>query len=249
MKKLSTPLVLALVAVLGAGALQSAGAQDAAKLRRAKAALPGTAAQSLDRTVASAKSRGLPTDPLLDKVLEGAAKNVPPDRILAVVQQLSDRLGTAHALLGRGAPTSDIAAVADALQRGVPDHAVRSIQRGARKGEPLAPSVHAMADLVERGVPANGALEVLGAWRKRGHEVVELTELPPAVERLIRRGIPPEQAAASVASAVGEGRRPENAPPPAVTVPPGKKQGRADEKLPIPPGKAKGAGRKPGGSH
>ena len=182
-------------------------------LQRAKAALPRDAARALERTVADARKRGLPTEPLVDKALEGVAKRVPPSVIINAVRQKADLLGRAHAALRPyGPPTAaDLTSAADVLQRGLSDDVVKKVRAGRRKGEPVGLSLHTVADLVDRKVPAPVALEVINSWRHRGGPSDQLREFPAQVEKLIRMGVSPSAAGRSVAEAAKEGRRP--APP------------------------------------
>ena len=128
-----------LLAAAGAGA---ADAQESG-FARARAALTGNAGVRFEETV----------------------------RVAVAVRQLAVSLGHANALLridGRAAAAADIEATADALQRGLPENAVRSLRADARPGESIALSVHALADLHQRGVPVAVGLDVIGAWRGRG---------------------------------------------------------------------------------
>lgn len=223
-----------------------AAAQSTSRLERAKAALSPAAAQALDRAVTAARDRGLPTDPLVDKALEGVAKGIPAERVVAVVQQLADQLGRAQALLGRAAAATpaDVAAVADALRRGVPDAAVRDLRADAKAGEPVALAIHTLADLLDRGVPVDIAVDVIGAWRGRGAKPDELREIPAAVERLIREGALPAQAGAAVASAVRNGRGSGGATmPPKAGSPRVKPRRGPPDHPPIPPGAGPPDGR------
>lgn len=213
-----TVITLGVLAILGAGMVpvlagSAIGAQVNGNLARARAVLPPDAMRDLERAVEAARSRGLPTEPLVDKALEGAAKGVPVERILAVVGQLLEELERAHALLaasGTPAP-ADVTAVADAIRRGVPEEAIRSLHSGSAPGEPIALAVHTLADLLDRGVPVDAALDVFSAWRSHGARSETLRELPAAVERLIREGALPAQAAAAVATAVRAGHGPATA--------------------------------------
>src|SRR5688500_11138754 len=198
------PQLLAALLVLSSNAIAAAQPADAAAYQRARASLPGANATAFESIVASARTRGLPVEPLIDKVLEGAAKRVPPDRIVAVVRARADQLGRAQALSGiRGG--AEIVVVADALQRGVPEHAVTQMRGAAKPNEPFGLALHTYADLVQAGVPAEVALEVLAGWRARGGRGNELRELPTAVERLIREGVPPGRAGGAVAAALKSG--------------------------------------------
>jgi hypothetical protein len=236
-----TALSLAMLAIASSpGGIRTASAQELSRLERVRAELPADAARSIERTLAEARRLGIPTDPLIDKALEGAAKQVQPARIVEVVQGLAQRLHHAQQLLDASASPSDITAVADALQRGVPDEAVRALGTEVPRGASVAASVHTLADLLDRGVPVGVALDAVKEWRGRARDAAELRELPAAVERLIRDGVLPEQAAAAVASAVRGGGRPATAGPP-----PGVGAGKApgpQTGVPVAPGKGNGKG-------
>lgn len=181
-----------------------------ARLQRIRAELPAPALQRIEGQLQHAVERGLPVEPILDKAVEGMAKRVPAQRIAGAVVQLTAQLGQARDLLGHGAPpaAADITAVADALRRGVPEHAIRRIAGGAAAGEPVAMAVHTVGDLMDQGVPVEEAMTAVEAWRGRGGEPRELRELPAAVERLIRQGTLPAHAAAAVTGAMGGGGPP-----------------------------------------
>ena len=221
-----------------AGAASGVHAQEPARYERARAAFSGEDARAFERLVARAREQGLPVDPLVDKALEGAAKGVPPGRVLAVLEELATGLARARGLLaasGFQPAPPDIAAVADGLRRGVPEHAVRELSAGAQPGEPIALAVHTLADLLERGVPVAMALDVLTAWRGQGAQTAELVELPAAIERLMRQGVLPSQAAQAVAAAMRAGRGPGAAGPPG-GFPPARGRGPGADGPPIPPG-------------
>jgi len=236
------------------GAAGRVHAQDAAKYERARATFAGEDARAFERLLAQARQQGLPADPLLDKALEGAAKGVPPGRVLAVLEELAAGLTRARGLLtasGLDPNPPDVAAVADGLRRGVPEHAVRALGAGAQPGEPVALAVHTLADLLDRGVPVTVALDVLTAWRGQGAQTADLAELPAAVERLMRQGVLPSQAAQAVAAAMRAGRGPGAAGPPD-GFPPARGRGQSADGPPIPPGAGppheKGARGKKSGS-
>ena len=203
------------------------------RMERIRAQLPQGAVERIEARIQAAQSEGLPVEPLLDKAVEGIAKRVPASRIAGAVDQLAQELGHARTLLTDGVPPAptDVSAVADAMRRGVPGEAIQRVAQGAEADEPLALAIHTMGDLMDRGVPADQALAVMEAWRGRGARREELRELPGAIDRLIRQGVLPGQAAAAVANAMRGG-------------PPGGGQGPAGGKLPgmmeggppIPPG-------------
>jgi hypothetical protein len=183
-------------------------------LQRAKAQLPKDAARMLEQTVLAAQKKGLPTEPLIDKALEGSAKRIPPSVILNAVRQRADMLARADAALRPfGKPAlADVTSTADALQRGVSVDIVKRVRSGRRNGEPVGMALHTVADLMDRKVPANVALDVISSWRERGGKNEELRELPAAVEKLIRQGVSPSAAGRSVARVPTQSNRP-TAPP------------------------------------
>lgn len=242
---LGTGAMLALLAV--AHPVQAQGEPDP-RLERIRTTLPAGALERVEASLAEARRQGLPVEPLLDKAVEGIAKNIAGERIAGAVGVLAGELSRARTLLRDGVPPvpADVAAVADALRRGVPEGSVRRLSERAGDGEPVALAVHTLGDLMDRGVPAGQALTVIEAWRERGARADELRELPAAVERLMRQGVLPEQAAAAVAGAMRQGG------PPGLVGNPG--MGRPGGP-PIPPGagppsergEPKGTGKPPGG--
>ncbi len=179
-------------------------------LQRAKAALPRDAARQLEQTVAAARKRGLPTEPLVDKALEGVAKKVPPSVIMTAVRHKVQLLANAHAALRPyGPPTAaDVTATADVLQRGMSTEMVKQVRAGRRRGEPVGLSLHTVADLLERRVPPNVAIEVISSWRERGGRNEELRDIPLEVDKLIRMGATPSAAGRTIATSARRGRPP-----------------------------------------
>lgn len=246
--------VIALLAAVQPAVAQEAPQAPDHRLTRVREALPAAAVEQIEASLADARIRGLPVEPLLDKAVEGIAKGVPGERIAGAVGTLARELGQARALLRDGAtpPPADVAAVADALRRGIPEGTIRRMAERTGEGEPVALAVHTLGDLIERGVPADQALAVLEAWRERGARADELRELPAAVERLMRRGVLPAQAAAAVAGAMRQGGTPGMAgnpgkgPPTGPPIPPGAGPPTGRGK-PDPKGKPPGGGSPPGG--
>lgn len=200
---ISMAALAALLSISMPAAVQ-AQADDAA---RARAALDAAAAARFDAALTRADREQVPTASLVSKALEGAAKRVPPDRIAAAVEQRLSLLVRARAALQperrdatRARVAAEISAVADAMQRGVDDDAVRRLREDAPPEEPIATAVHVLADLVQRGVPADVALDVLAAWRARGNSAADLTEVPAGIDRLVRQGMRPAQAGATLAA-------------------------------------------------
>lgn len=104
----------------------------------------------------SARQRGLPTEPLVDRALEGASKRAPDDRIVGAVRRLVVDLGAAQRALGTGVSDAEIAAGASALRAGArPDDLALLRSRRGQRSVTVAAAV--LTDLVALGVPPDTA--------------------------------------------------------------------------------------------
>ena len=105
--------------------------------------------------VDSARKTRLPTEPLVDKALEGARKGADGERIVAAVRSLFSELRTARVALGAGATSDEINAGANALHAGLPMRnlaQLRSAAQHAGRARVTLP-LTVVTDLVARGVP------------------------------------------------------------------------------------------------
>ena len=154
--------------------------------------MPPEVASQVEAIVQAASEAGLPTAPLYDKALEGAAKRVPPARIVPAISSYADRLRTARQVMGLSREPW-IVAGADALGRGVSADALsRVVDERANQG-PMA--VVVLGDLVESGVPTDHALEVVREAVRSGQEEADMVAISGTVDRLIREGDAPPDAA------------------------------------------------------
>lgn len=147
----------------------------------------------------SAHGAALPTEPLLQRALEGATKRASSDRIVAAVRRLAADLGQARDALGSTAPPAELTAGAAALRAGARPTTLSALRRTRR--ESLTVPLAVLADLVASGVPvdsAAAAVLTLAAHTPDG----DLVEFRRAVERDIALGAPP--ATAATAAAVAE---------------------------------------------
>src|SRR5260370_16293860 len=78
---------------------------------------PDTRAR-VSAVIDSARTAGLPTEPLIQRALEGALKGAGSDRIVAAVRRLAVGLGVARSALGSGASSAELEAGAAALPAG-----------------------------------------------------------------------------------------------------------------------------------
>ena len=192
---------LMLAAVLAAGSANALLAQDhVARLRQAY--LPEAAAQ-IEAVVEAAGRNGVPVGPLYDKALEGAAKRVPPARVMPALREYSGRMQRAQGLLGGTPDAAWVVAGADALRRGVAADALTSIGREAGTRTPMALVV--MGDLLDAGVPAGRAMEVMREALVRTAGEEGLLDVPTTLRRLVREGALAPDAAGQVLRAMRDG--------------------------------------------
>jgi hypothetical protein len=202
---------------------------------RIRAAYGPAAAERIAAVAERARRAGVPVEPLLEKALEGAAKGVPAERVLPVLTEYADRLQAAAALFDGPPDRHGLVAAADAIRRGVPAATVADVVRGRPAAGPA--SLVVLADLVEAGVPVELARGIVEEALARGGEPAALLDLPAAVQKHMRSGRNPADAARAAAAAARAAQR---GPPPGVG------QGNPPGRPPIPPGQAR-KGRRSGG--
>jgi hypothetical protein len=112
---------------------------------------PNTASQ-VQQVVDSARASGLPSEPLVQKALEGATLGASGERIVAAVQGLHGQLGRARQALGGDASDAELTAAAGALRAGLEPAALQRLQ-SLRAGQPLVVPIAVLTDLVAEGVP------------------------------------------------------------------------------------------------
>lgn len=182
--------VAILALALGVG--MAAGPARAADPRLA-ARLDSTTAAVVTLVVDSAGARGLPTDPLVARALEGASRGADGSRIVAAVRGLAAAMDTSRNALGPRSTPSELVAGAAALAAGVGRDSIASL-RAARGPESVVIPLVVMTDLVTRHVPvATASAAVLAATRARVADP-ELFRLRERIDRDIRTGTTPQNA-------------------------------------------------------
>jgi hypothetical protein len=172
-----------------------AAQQTHPRLERLDAATRPTVAALLD----SARAAALPTEPLVQRALEGATKRASGDVIVAAVRRLAADLGHARSALGSTASAAELTAGAAALRAGASSTVLASLRQTRR--EPLTVPLAVLADLVASGVPVDSAAAAVLALAARARDA-DLVEFRRAVERNIALGAPPAAAAAAMAASV-----------------------------------------------
>jgi len=175
---LSRLLIFALVLALPG----AAAAQDSRLLER----LDSATAAGVQQVVDSARIAGLPTEPLVQKALEGRTLGASGERIVAAVAALRGQLGRAREALGGDASDTELTAAAGALRAGLPPGALRRLQ-SLRSGRPLIVPIAVLTDLVAEGVPAEEATRSVLDLARDGRPDDEFVALRRQVQ-LQRRG-------------------------------------------------------------
>ena len=197
-------------ALVGVGVAE----RDVADVIR-QGAVRGVPASELIRlldVVGQTKRRGLPASPVADKIKEGLAKGVPPERIESVASRIGGDLASARDIVRRaeqagvrvGAPADReraVEAVADVLGRGVPPDDVESLahrmggsSRAATMSR-LQAGAQVTGDLVSMGVSPRAASDTVGAALAQGMDQRDLERLPERFAQELRRGQSPEDGA------------------------------------------------------
>jgi len=194
-------LALALVASPSGLVAQTGGPSTRLPGRVPAAALP-----AIDSIIAAAVAESLPTEPLVQKALEGSAKNIPADRLVNGVRRGLLQLRQARAILtraqpGQPPPEGHIAAVAAALARGLPGPIVERLLTVAPDEAP-GPALHAAADLIAHHFDPDSAADLLVEAHSKGLHGVRLLDVALAADHELQRpgGRTPSEALAHVRS-------------------------------------------------
>lgn len=145
---------LTLVIALLPGALAAQG--------QAQSQTQATTPQArIDAAVHAAAEAKLPTTLLTNKVAEGEAKHVPPDRIATAVEARFKALVRASSTLSRAdvqqQSAADLSVAADALEAGVTENAVVRVTKTA-PAERRVVAIAVLADLVRLGRSSDNAM-------------------------------------------------------------------------------------------
>jgi len=177
--------------------------------------------RAVQEIAADAAAHGLPTEPLVQKAIEGGAKRVPAERLIAAVRALAGRLAGAWDAVRAGgleSPTADVVeGGADGLSAGLTAGYVSELVRASRAPYDPALVLRVAATLAALGVPPKQTVQLVEGMIKDGGSPSDLLGLPGEVQAGVADGATPEQAAEHVGHGNG------NVPPgrPSDFVPPG----------------------------
>jgi hypothetical protein len=164
--------------------------RDTGSLKRLEQTLDADTYRAVVQVIDGARARGLPTDPLVDRALEGAMKRASGARIRAAVSTLAQRLEVARGALAPSPTAADIAAGAGALSVGVPRETLRTI-RSIQPDRPVAVPLGVLTELVARSVPVDKAATLVVRLLRRGATPTQLVALGEDIQRDIAAGIEP----------------------------------------------------------
>lgn len=149
----------------------------------------------------TARKKGLPVRPVLDRIEQGLAKGVPPARISAATKQLVVKLSSADALvddLGRSGlkareqreKGTAVHTVARALEKSIPEDAIRKIgQKILARGASLsrfAATVDTMAFFVETGMSVAHASGLVHKAIDKGYSENEMFMMQKEMSDMMR---------------------------------------------------------------
>ena len=149
--------------------------------------------QAVEREIARAVSRGLPSAPLVAKAMEGITKQAPPDRIRSAVAAQAQRLEQARGLLGPTPSEAELVSGAEALAAGIPTAMLKQV-RAAWPAQSVVMPLDVLTELVARGVPPKQALERVVTLMRRGATPVQIAGLGAAVQADVAAGLAPDAA-------------------------------------------------------
>ncbi len=152
------------------------------------------AREAVEREIARAADRGLPTRSLIAKAQEGVTKRAAGERIRAAVASQARRLEQARDLLAPSPSEAELVAGADALAVGVPAPMLRQIRAAYPAGQSVAMPLDVLTELIARGVPATHALEQITDLMKRGASSAQIAGIGASVQSDIAAGLTPDAA-------------------------------------------------------
>ena len=194
-------VVLALLVVgTGAGAVTPLAAQSVQS--RLVGRIPGDAVPVVDSLVQVALHEGLPSEPLVQKALEGGAKQVPGPRIVAAVRATLAQLREARDLLVRAGDQpplrpGEVTTVAWALRRKLPPSTVERVV-AELPHPPRGAAIHAIADLVAHDFDPDSSAGLIIAAVNDGLQRDRLLDVATAALHEVQRGRTRDEAIAVV---------------------------------------------------
>src|SRR5262245_58580052 len=173
-------------------ATQVASAQDVLGIRGAS---DETAAQVAE-IAATARSRGLPAEAVINEARFAALNRVDAGKILVAARSVADRLELPRVALQPDPSAGDIVAGAEALKYGISADVLRDIRKAA-KG-PVAVPIGVLTQLVSEPskLPVKRATEIVLQLVRRGADVNMIAKLGNDISNDVALGIATDQSLA-----------------------------------------------------
>lgn len=189
MFSIARSIVLGLTLV---GATASAQSVDPRLVKRLD---PGTRS-AVAAIIDSARILRLPTEPLIDKALEGAARKAASQQIVTAVRGFMGELAQARTALGPSSHESEVIGGAQAIRAGIPIKQIESLRK-VRPGVQIATALTVVSDLVSREVPIDTAVSVVAGLMRATATDDQLLAVRSDIETDILTGTPPAVAAST----------------------------------------------------
>ena len=155
------------ILLLALGLLLRSPAAAAAQEPRLEARLDSATRARVEAALGSARAEGLPTEPLVQKALEGASKGAPGPRIVDAVASVLADLRRAREALGVAAEEDDLVAAAAALRAGATPTMIGEMRRVALHGAVAVP-LAVFTDLVAGGMGTDAAWRSVAELARKG---------------------------------------------------------------------------------
>jgi hypothetical protein len=150
--------------------------------------------EAVSAVIESARKEGLPTEPIVDKALEGASKQANGQLIVSVVTGLVRDLRRAREALGPASSGRDIEAGADALRAGLKVAELERL-RFAKSTVRVSMALDIASFLINQGVPADTIGPQLVSLVVAAASEEQLMAMRQQIERDISGGVAPATAA------------------------------------------------------
>jgi hypothetical protein len=178
--------MLRLIALMFFLFFQQSPATAVAQDPRLAARLDSATRTQVEAVLSTATQSGIPTEPLVQKALEGSSKRAPGPRIITAVKALLADLTRARQGLGKNASADELVAGAAALRAGATLEMVGQIRRDKPEGGVAVP-LAVFTDLVAGGMTVDAAWHSVADLARNGgdeQQFLDLRErLRPAGER------------------------------------------------------------------
>jgi hypothetical protein len=149
---------------------------------------------AVNAIVDSARVANLPTAPLVDKALEGAAKGSDGQKIVSAVHLLSVHMAASRRALGTSATGDEIKAAATALGAGMSPRDLARVRAASGK-RPVTMPLAVAIDLIGRDVPVATATSLVIQLERSGVKDSDLALFQRNVRADIDHGADPTVAA------------------------------------------------------